>query len=217
MKNHDELAKPTIGRKIQVIDCREVMGLGLGGGLAQRGTIAESTVPNVIVIAMSPGRRHITKPVCEITAGLREAGIDVSVIVLRSGGGAPPDAPTASKAYGQLFSMGPDEAKQVSGHKLVVMHFGNVRTHIIYKARWILRLVNAPSVVVCQCPVDFEDFARVGVKTRVVKPRPDYIQTQGEILEIVTDIIRGQTCPKEKMNEVVEKVKSCLAEFRHGG
>jgi len=56
-----------IGRATQVVDCRESMGLAKGGGLAQRGTLSEATRPDVIAIAMSPGRRHITKPVCEMT------------------------------------------------------------------------------------------------------------------------------------------------------
>ena len=60
-----------IGRTTQVVDCRESMGLAKGGGLAQRGTLSEATKPDVIAIAMSPGRRHITKPVCEMTYGLR--------------------------------------------------------------------------------------------------------------------------------------------------
>ena len=63
-----------IGRATQVVDCRESMGLAKGGGLAQRGTLSEATKPDVIAIAMSPGRRHITKPVCEMTYGLRTGG-----------------------------------------------------------------------------------------------------------------------------------------------
>ncbi|MCP8311150.1 MAG: hypothetical protein L6N94_06600, partial [Candidatus Methylarchaceae archaeon HK01M] len=67
----------SVGRKTQVIDCRETMGVGLGGELAQSGTISESESKEVIVLSMSPDRRHVTKPVCEITYGLREAGIEV--------------------------------------------------------------------------------------------------------------------------------------------
>ena len=52
-----------IGRVTQVVDCREAMGMGKGGGIAQRGTISECRYPDVIVVGMSPGRRHVTKPV----------------------------------------------------------------------------------------------------------------------------------------------------------
>jgi methyl coenzyme M reductase subunit C len=78
-----------IGRQTQVVDCRESMGLAKGGGLAQRGTLSEAAQPDVIAIAMSPGRRHITKPVCEITYGLRREGIQTSVLVLEAGSGLP--------------------------------------------------------------------------------------------------------------------------------
>jgi methyl-coenzyme M reductase subunit C len=65
------------------------MGLGKGGGLAQRGTLSEAGRPDVIAIAMSPGRRHITKPVCELTSGMRHENIQVSVLVLNAGSGIP--------------------------------------------------------------------------------------------------------------------------------
>ncbi len=87
---------------------------------------------------------------------------------------------------------------------------GNVRAHIVYKARAILRMVNIPAVVICQCPVDFEDFAEVGVRTRFVKPNATEEQTLGEIVEIVTDVVRGQTCPRSKLDEISGKVKSSL-------
>ncbi len=48
--------------------------MGKGGGIAQRGTISECRYPDVIVVGMSPGRRHVTKPVCDITSGLRQQG-----------------------------------------------------------------------------------------------------------------------------------------------
>ena len=43
-----------IGRVTQVVDCREAMGMGKGGGIAQRGTISECRYPDVIVVGMSP-------------------------------------------------------------------------------------------------------------------------------------------------------------------
>jgi Methyl coenzyme M reductase, subunit C len=81
--------KMKIGREMQIIDCRETAGMGLGGGLAQAGTFAEAEVADVIVLSMGPTRRHITKPVCEITYGIRERNVQVSVLVLRSGIGPP--------------------------------------------------------------------------------------------------------------------------------
>ena len=84
--------KQRIGRHISFVECRESMGMGQGGGLAQRATISESG-RDVVAIAMGPGRRHITKPVCEITYALREEGIDTSVLVLNAGAGVPADAP----------------------------------------------------------------------------------------------------------------------------
>ena len=91
----------------------------------------------------------------------------------------------------------------------------NVRNHIIYKARLILRNVDLPSIVVCQCPVDFEDFAAIGVKTRDVMPPEDQIATKGEIKEIVTGVVRMVTTPQEKLDEIVSKVQRVLP--RGGG
>ena len=84
--------KQQIGRHLSFVECRDAQGLGVGGGLAQRATISESG-RDVCVIAMGPGRRHITKPVCEITYALREEGIDASVLVVNAGSGVPADAP----------------------------------------------------------------------------------------------------------------------------
>ena len=66
-----------IDRDTQVVDCRCGGGLGRGGGLAQRGTLSEAGRADVVAIAMSPGQRHITKPVCEITYGMRKENIQV--------------------------------------------------------------------------------------------------------------------------------------------
>lgn len=74
------------------------MGLAKGGGLAQRGTLSEATRPDVIAVAMSPGRRHITKPVCEMTYGLRREGIQTSVLVLEAGTGVPDSFPRDREA-----------------------------------------------------------------------------------------------------------------------
>ncbi|MDR3282100.1 MAG: methyl-coenzyme M reductase I operon protein C [Candidatus Methanoplasma sp.] len=199
--------KQQIGRHLSFVECRESMGLGVGGGLAQRATISESGT-DVVVIAMGPGRRHITKPVCEITYALREEGIDTSVLVVNAGGGVPGDAPDSST--GTLFGLDPIEVDRIQQFKVALIHLGNVRQHIIYKARLILRNVDIPAVVVSQCPVDFEDFAAIGIKTANVMPSDEDVQTRGEIKEIVTGVIRGVTCSQDKLDEVVSKVQKML-------
>ena len=203
--------KQQIGRHLSFVECRESMGLGVGGGLAQRATISESG-RDVVAVAMGPGRRHITKPVCEITYALREEGIDTSVMVLDAGSGVPADAPDMTT--GSYFGLDPVEAERIQQYKVALIHLGNVRMHIIYKARLILRNVDIPAIVVSQCPVDFEDFAAIGVKTRAVMPPDDKIQTKGEIIEIVTGVVRGVTTPQDKLDEIVSKVQSMLPEVR---
>jgi len=196
----------SVGRREQIVDCRAVMGLGEGGGLAQRGTLAEGLRNDVVVVAMSPGRRHITKPVCEITYGIREAGIQTSVLVLNAGTGIPHDTPHGS--LGSTFGLKPVEAEQVNRHKLCVMHLGNVKSHIVYKARLFLRYVKIPTIIVCQTPVDMEDFAKVGVKTKNIMPVEP--KTEGMVVDIVTGVIRGESAPQTKIDEVIEKIKMHL-------
>ena len=142
--------KQRIGRYLSFVECRESMGMGQGGGLAQRATISESG-RDVVAIAMGPGRRHITKPVCEITYALREEGIDTSVLVLNAGAGVPADAEDVS--HGQCMGLDPLETERIQQFKVALIHLGNVRSHIIWKARLILRNVNIPAILVCQCPV----------------------------------------------------------------
>lgn len=199
-----------IGRETQVVDCRESMGLGKGGGLAQRGTLSEAARPDVIAIAMSPGRRHITKPVCEITHGLRREGIQTSVLVLEAGAGVPESFPQASRGFGPTFGLTPTEVEQIARHKLAVIHLGNVRSHVVYKTREILALVDIPAVVVSQCPVDFEDFAKVGVKTRLVMPAKRDIVTHGTVVDIVMGVTRGATCSRAKLNQLAKVLNKRL-------
>ncbi len=196
--------KDQIGRHTKVVECREAKGLGVGGGMAQRATISESG-RDVVAIAMGPGKRHITKPVCEITYALREEGIDTSVIVINAGSGVPHDAPDVST--GSIFGLDDIEIRRIQQFKIAIIHLGNVKNHIIYKARLILRNVDMPAIVVCQAPVDFEDFARIGVKTRVVMPKPEDVGTKGVIVDIVTGVVRGVTCPQNKLDEIISKVK----------
>ena len=205
--------KQRIGRYLSFVECRESMGMGQGGGLAQRATISESG-RDVVAIAMGPGRRHITKPVCEITYALREEGIDTSVLVLNAGAGVPADAEDVS--HGQCMGLDPIEAERIQQFKVALIHLGNVRSHIIWKARLILRNVNIPAILVCQCPVDFEDFARIGVKTSAVMPKDEDIKSKGTIVEIVTGVIRGVSCPQDKLDEIVSKVQAMLPEAKKG-
>ena len=199
--------KQQIGRHLSFVECRASQGLGVGGGLAQRATIAESG-KDVCVIAMGPGRRHITKPVCEITYALREAGINASVLVVNSGSGVPTDAPDVTT--GSRFGLDPIEVERIRQYKVALIHLGNVRNHIVYKARLILRNVDIPAVVVAQCPVDFEDFAAIGVKTRDVMPDDENIGTVGTIMDIVTGVVRGVTCSQEKLDEIASKLQKIL-------
>ena len=182
-----------IGRCTHVVDCREASGMGRGGSLAQRGTFAECGT-DVCAVAMSPGRRHITKPVCEITFGLREANVLTSTMVLNAGEGVPHDA-TASG--GTLF---------------LVIHLGGVANHIIYKARLILRNVNKHCIIICESPVDCEDFAKIGIKTSKVMPDEGDIKTAGTIDDIVTGVIRGETISQDKLDEIIRKVKLALGD-----
>ena len=199
--------KQQIGRHLSFVECRDAQGLGVGGGLAQRATISESG-RDVGVVAMGPGRRHITKPVCEITYALREEGIDTSVLVVNAGSGVPADAPDVTT--GTRFGLDPIEADRIRQFKVALIHLGNVRNHITYKARLILRNVDLPAIVITQCPVDFEDFAAIGIKTRDVMPAPEDIATRGTIMEIVTGVVRGVTCPQEKLDEIASKIQNVL-------
>lgn len=198
-----------IGRVTQVVDCRESMGMGKGGGIAQRGTISECRYPDVIVVGMSPGRRHVTKPVCDITSALRREGAEfsVSTLVLNSGSGVPGDAPAVAGAVlGAYFGLNPKEIQQIEQHKVAILHHGNVRSHVVHKVRKILESCNVQAVVVSQAPIDYEDLAKAGVKTAFVMPPPDKVRTQGTVMAIVSGVTRGQTPTRENITEVIQAV-----------
>ncbi len=202
-----------IGRVTQVVDCREAMGMGKGGGIAQRGTISECRYPDVIVVGMSPGRRHVTKPVCDITSGLRQQGVEysVSTLVLNAGSGVPPDAPKiGGGVLGAYFGLTPKEIAQIERHKVAILHHGNIRSHVVHKVRYILKACDIRAVVVSQSPVDYEDFAKEGVKTALVMPPKDRIVTKGTVAAIVSGVTRGQTPTREKMVEVISAVMKLL-------
>ncbi len=202
-----------IGRVTQIVDCRESAGMGKGGALAQRGTISECRNPDVIIVGMSPGRRHVTKPVCDITSALRAQGIEysISTMVLNAGSGIPPDAPkSAGSVLGASFGLNEKEIIQINRHKVAVLHHGNVRSHVVAKVRSILMHCDIPAIVVCQAPIDFEDFAREGVKTAYVMPVNDNIVTKGMVMAIITGITRGQTPSREKIAEVTHAVMKLM-------
>jgi methyl-coenzyme M reductase subunit C len=199
----------SIGRITQVVDCRESIGMGKGGGIAQRGTISECRYPDVIVIAMSPGHRHVTKPVCDITSGLRQQGIEysISTLVLNAGSGLPPDASKiGGGVIGASFGLTQKEIMQIEKHKVAILHHGNVRSHVVHKVRFILEACEVKAVVVSQSPIDYEDLAKEGVKTSVVMPAADMIRTKGTVMAIVSGVTRGQTPTREKMAEVISSV-----------
>ena len=198
-----------VGRVTQVVDCRAAMGMGKGGGIAQRGTISECRYPDVIVVGMSPGRRHVTKPVCDITSALRREGIEysISTLVLNAGSGVPPDArDIGGGVLGAYFGLTDTEIQQIEKHKVAILHHGNVRSHVVHKVRFMLQACDVKAVVVSQAPVDFEDFAKVGVKTALVMPPPDKVRTRGTVMAIVSGVTRGQTPSREKMAEVIHAV-----------
>lgn len=183
--------------------------MGKGGGIAQRGTISECRYPDVIVVGMSPGRRHVTKPVCDITSALRQHGAEysISTLVLTAGSGVPPDARNiGGGVLGAYFGLTEKEIRQIEKHKIAILHHGNVRSHVVHKVRYILQACDIKAVVVSQAPVDFEDFAKEGVKTAVVMPPADKIRTKGTVMAIVSGVTRGQTPNREKMAEVIHAV-----------
>jgi methyl-coenzyme M reductase subunit C len=198
-----------IGRVTQIVDCRESMGMGKGGGLAQRGTISECRYPDVIVVGMSPGRRHVTKPVCDITSGLRREGVEfsVSTLVLNAGSGVPADAPgIAGSVLGAYFGLNEKEISQIEQHRVAILHHGNVRSHVVEKVRYILQYCDIHAILVSQAPVDYEDLAKVGVKTAYVMPDEKNIRTKGKVVAIVSGVTRGQTPTRENLAEVISAV-----------
>ena len=204
-------AKTCLGRKTFVLDCRETMSLRVGGGLAQSGTFSASDSPEIVVIAMSPHRRHVTKPVCQITYGLREAGFRVSVLVLNTGQGIPPDSPFVGAPSGATCEISEEEIEKINKHKLAIIHLGSVKEHVIYKARYLLRHVKIPVIIVCQVSVDFEDLTKKGVRTRLSEKKHGTTEYGKGVTDIVTGVIRGLDVDEEKLKEIVSKVKKWLS------
>jgi len=68
--------------------------------------------------------------------------------------------------------------------------------------------------VVAQCPMDFEDFAREGIKTRLVMPPPQKVETKGTVVSVVTGVTRGATCTRVKLNTLAKVLNKNLAEIK---
>ena len=197
-----------IGRESQIVDCRAAMGMSVGGGLAEKGTFSEAEETGVIVLSMSPTARHVTKPVCEITYGLREARIPVSVLVLEAGMGLPYDAPGGVKT--QTCGITDKEIAQMNRHKLAVIHSGNIPSHFIYKVRVFLRHAEVPAIVVCQAPITLDRFAEVGIRTRGFEGE---FETKGMVVDVVSGVVRGETCTAPKLEELIKKTKYWLSVY----
>jgi methyl-coenzyme M reductase subunit C len=162
----------------------------------------------VVVVGMGSGRRHITKPICEITYAIRKENIQTGVLVLYAGTGYPDSGTMGS------FGIDPKEIDQINAHKLAMIHFGNVRNHFVKKARDIFSGVRIPAIIICQALVDFEDFAKVGIKTRNVKPKEKDMISDGMIMNIVTGVSRGDACSQEKLSEIIVKTKETLGQIQ---
>jgi methyl-coenzyme M reductase subunit C len=155
----------------------------------------------------------VTKPVCDITSGLRQQGVEysISTLVLNAGSGVPPDAPKiAGGVIGAYFGLTDKEIAQIERHKIAILHHGNVRSHVVHKVRYILQACDVKAIVVSQAPIDYEDLAKEGVKTAYVMPPADKIRTKGTVMAIVSGVTRGQTPTREKMAEVISSVMRIL-------
>jgi len=88
---------------------------------------------------------------------------------------------------------------------------GNVNSHIVLKTKKILKYVNIPAVIACEYPIDYEDFAKAGIKTKFVKPKVP--ETEGTVVAIVSGITRGETCSRNVLNELVKEIRKVLGEY----
>ena len=195
-------------RNTQVVDCRLGVSHGKGGSLARAGTLSQAGKLDVVVVAMGSGRRHVTKPICEITFAIRKENIQTGVLVLYAGTGYPESGTMGS------FGIDPKEVDQINMHKMAIIHFGNVRNHFVKKARDIFSGVRIPAIIITQALVDFEDFAKVGIKTRNVKPRKEDQLSDGVIMNLVNGVSRGDAASREKLSEIIVKVKETLGQIQ---
>ncbi|MGP3666945.1 MAG: methyl-coenzyme M reductase I operon protein C [Candidatus Bathyarchaeota archaeon] len=190
-----------VGRKTSVVSCRRTMSLKTGGGLAQSGTFSEADSPEIVVVAMSPHRRHVTKPICQITYGIREAGFDVNVLVLNRGQGIPPDSPFIGSPSGGVCEINLEEIEKINRHKLAILHLGSVKDHVLYKARYFLRLIKIPVIIVCQAPITLEELSKMDEEAKL---------SGGKVVGLVTGVVRGLDVDEGKLNEIVENIRKNL-------
>ncbi|MBU4373531.1 MAG: hypothetical protein KJ714_03640, partial [Euryarchaeota archaeon] len=66
------------------------------------------------------------------------------------------------------------------------------------------------AVIACEYPIDFEDFAKAGIKTKYVKPKNP--ETEGTVVAIVSGITRGETCGRGNLNELVKEIRQVLGQ-----
>jgi methyl-coenzyme M reductase subunit C len=207
------LKKPDrMGRKTHVVACRAASGTAVGGNLAFPGTLSEAQQPDIIVVAMSPSPRHITKPICQITYSLREAGLEVSVLVLSSGTGNSMETAPRNTVGASLMELTDLEAHQIMRHKVALIHVGNVPFHFIPKIQLILSRTNVPAIVISQAEVSFDDLIKNGIGTSGSSPIGN--KEEGRVVDLVNGVVRGQRCSSEKINEIVLKTRNALKNAR---
>ena len=91
-----------------------------------------------------------------------------------------------------------------------MLNMGNVNSHILSKTKKILKYINIPAVIACEYPIDFEDFAKAGIKTKNIKPKIP--ETEGTVVAIVSGITRGETCSRIKLNELAKEIRQILGQ-----
>lgn len=197
---------PYFGRRSHYVDCRPEAGGGLAYGIAKPGTISMTRGEDALIVSMIDDEKHIPRPVCEIARELRRQGIKTGVQVLGHGGGTPPVGEIPHAAKGRYFILGDRETDQMNGSKVLIFHMGNVKFHVLHKTKVLLQKIRTKSIVICQYLLDYEDFAKVGVKTRLVRPVEQSTETLGELVGLVTGVMIGQTCPQEKIEQLIGQI-----------
>jgi methyl-coenzyme M reductase subunit C len=201
-----------MGRRTHIVECRATSGTAIGGNLAFPGTFSEAQQPDIIVVAMSPSPRHITKPVCQITYSLRGAGLEVSVLVLSAGTGTSSETAPRNSLGASLMELSDLEVHQIKRHRIAIIHVGNVPFHFIPKIKLILSRVDTSAIILSQAVLNFEDLVANGIRVDIPFDR-DW-ETEGRVVDLVNGIVRGQRCPQGKIDEIVFKTRKALKSIR---
>jgi methyl-coenzyme M reductase subunit C len=197
-----------MGRRTHIVECRATGGTAIGGNLAFPGTLSEAQEPDIVVVAMSPSPRHITKPVCQITYSLRGAGLEVSVLVLSAGTGTSSETAPRNSLGASLMELSDLEVHQIERHRMALIHVGNVPSHFIPKIKSILLRVETSAVILSQAEVEMEDLVLNGIK---VTGQVDGVwETEGIVVDLVNGIVRGQRCSQAKIDEIILKTRKAL-------